>query len=261
MNNLIIGNTSQLSFYFPENYHRISSRNIDYKSIRELKYDSIFILFAEQRTFLNESEIFFTDVNVNYTLEVINNLKDYCKKIVVYSTSELWNNYDGEVCVNDRFDYNYTPYIKSKEILSNIINEQKNKYSNVHIIYPFNFNSPYRKPNFLFSKIFDSIINNKVNTVGNLDFKRDIIHPSIIVNESINTNQDLLIGLGELINVGEFINKLFTLSNMNFSDYIVYENNNNLNNLRKNYYSKVKYSNYEELLNLTIYDIRKNKLS
>ena len=48
---------------------------------------------------------------------------------------------------------------------------------------------------------------------------------------------------------------------MNFSDYIVYENNNTLNNLRKNYYSKVKYSNYEELLNLTIYDIRKNKLS
>lgn len=261
MNNLIIGNTSQLSFYFPENYHRISSRNINYKIIREMNYDSIFILFAEQRTFLKESESFFTETNVKYTLNVIDNLKNYCNKIIVYSTSELWNNFDGPISVYDSFDYNYTPYIKSKEILSNFIKENKNMYPNVHIVYPFNFNSPYRKPNFLFSKIFDSLINKKNNSIGDINFKRDIIHPSIIVKESINTNQDLLIGSGELINIEEFVKTLFNLFNMNFYDYIEYQNVNNLKDIRKNFFSSVKYSNYNELLNLTMHDIKKNKIS
>jgi nucleoside-diphosphate-sugar epimerase len=261
MNNLIIGNTSQLSHYFPSDYDRISSRNIDYELIINKKYDSIYILFAEQRTFLNEDENFFIKTNVDYTIEVIDNLKNYCKKIVVYSTSELWNNYDGEVSVYDKFDYNYSPYIKSKEILSNYLNEHKEKYQNVCIIYPFNFNSPFRKEGFLFSKIFDSLINQKENFVGNLNFERDIIHPSIIVKESIITNQDLLIGSGELINIGNFINDLFHIHNLNCDDYIKSDSKNNLPNQRKNYYSKIKYSNYNELLNLTYYDIRKNKSS
>jgi nucleoside-diphosphate-sugar epimerase len=261
MNNLIIGDTSQLSFYFPKNYHKISSRNIDLESIKKNNYDSIFILFAEQRTFLNETEYFFTKINVDYTLKVIDNLKDYCNRIIIYSTSELWNNCESSVSVDDKFDYNYTPYIKSKEILSNTILERKSKYSNVHIIYPFNFNSPYRKPNFLFSKIFDSIINNKVNTVGDLNFKRDIVHPSIIVKESINATKDLLIGSGELIDVESFIIELFTLFNMNFYDYILFEKSNNLSTIRKNFFSEIKYSNYKELLNLTLNDIRKNKFS
>ena len=80
MNNLIIGNTSQLSYYFPLDYDRISSRNIDYPSIINKKYDSIYILFAEQRTFLNEDENFFIKTNVDYTIDVINNLKNHCNK-------------------------------------------------------------------------------------------------------------------------------------------------------------------------------------
>lgn len=259
MNNLIIGNTSQLSHYFPLDYDRISSRNINYESIINKKYDSIYILFAEQRTFLNEDENFFIKINVDYTIEVIDNLKNHCKRIVVFSTSELWNNYDGEVSVYNKFDYNYSPYIKSKEILSNYLNEHKEKYENVRIIYPFNFNSPFRKEGFLFSKIFDSLINQKENFVGNLNFERDIIHPSIIVKESIITNEDVLIGSGELINIRSFINDLFHLHNLNFDDYIKSDSKNNLPNHRKNYLSKIKYSDYSELLNLTYDDVRKNK--
>ena len=259
MNNLIIGNTSQLSHYFPLDYDRISSRNINYESIINKKYDSIYILFAEQRTFLNEDENFFIKINVDYTIEVIDNLKNHCKRIVVFSTSELWNNYDGEVSVYNKFDYNYSPYIKSKEILSNYLNEHKEKYENVRIIYPFNFNSPFRKEGFLFSKIFDSLINKKENFVGNLNFERDIIHPSIIVKESIITNEDVLIGSGELINIRSFINDLFHLHNLNFDDYIKSDSKNNLPNHRKNYLSKIKYSDYSELLNLTYDDVRKNK--
>ena len=41
--------------------------------------------------------------------------------------------------LEDKYDYNYSPYIKSKEKLCNYINNNRNEYSNVIIIYPFNF--------------------------------------------------------------------------------------------------------------------------
>lgn len=258
MRNLIIGSTSQLSHYFPIEYERISSRNINYSEIINEKYNSIYILFAEQRTFLDESEKFFTDVNFTYTLNLINKIKDYCNNVIIFSTSELWNNYDGEVLVNYDFNYNYTPYIKSKEILSNYINEHKSIYNNVHIVYPFNFNSPYRKEGFLFCKIFDSIINKTQNTIGDLKFYRDLVHPSIIVKECIDMSEDKLIGSGTLINIEQFVIDLFNLSNLEYNDYIISNKNNNLSNVRKNYYSGIKYSNYNDLLKLTHNDIRKN---
>ena len=261
MNNLIIGETSQLSHYYPPEFERISSRNIDVDKIKSKKYDSIFLLFAEQRTFLSEDESFFYKTNVEYTVKILDELKNYCKKIVVFSTSELWNNIDGEVNVNDKFNYNYTPYIKSKEILCNLINENRSMYDNIQIVYPFNFNSPYRKNGFLFSKIFDSLIYKKNNNLGNINFFRDMVHPSIIVKESINNDNDILVGSGELFNVEKFVKDLFFNLNLEFNDYISYDNSNNLANLRKNYYSKIKYSNYNDLLNLTIDDIRKYTIS
>jgi GDP-D-mannose dehydratase len=261
MSNLIIGNTSQLSYYFPEEFDKISSRNLNYKEINSKKHESIFLLFAEQRTFLNEGENFFNEVNVNYTIEVIDKLKDFCNKIVIYSTSELWNNIEGGIRVTDNFNYNYTPYIKSKEIISNYINEHRDRYQNVQIIYPFNFNSPYRKNGFLFSKIFESLIHKKTNNLGNIDFLRDIIHPSIIVKESLINNNDLLLGSGELFNVESFVKDLFSNLNLKFNDYIFYDNSSNLTNQRKNYYSEIKYSNYNELLNLTLNDIKKYSFS
>lgn len=258
--NLLIGNTSQLSYYFPESYLRISSRNIDFDFIKKSNINSVHILFAEQRTFLNKDEDFFYEVNVDYTIKLIDTIKDYVKKIVVYSTSELWNNYDGTVFVGDNFNYNYTPYIKSKEILSNIINENKSKYQNVNIIYPFNFNSPYRKPGFLFSKIFDSLINRTINKIGDINFTRDLVHPSVIVRESINTNEDKLIGTGELINIEAYVFDLFNLHNLNYKDYLVSEKDNNLKNIRKNYFSGKSYSNYNELLTLTNKDTYEYKI-
>jgi nucleoside-diphosphate-sugar epimerase len=88
---LVIGNTSQLSYYFPDNFEKISSRNIDFTKLCSKKYDKVFLLFAEQRTFLNESDDFFLKTNFNYTLEVINKFKDISNKVIIYSTSELWN--------------------------------------------------------------------------------------------------------------------------------------------------------------------------
>lgn len=258
-NSLIIGDSSQLSHYFPNNYDKISSRNLNYENIKQQNYDRIFLLFAEQRTFLNETELFFNSINVNYTLEVIDNLKDYCNKIVIYSTSELWNNCQGKVSINYEHNYIYSPYIKSKKILCDIINNNRDKYKNVIIIYPFNFNTPYRQKGFLFEKIFDSLINKNINHVGDINFYRDMVHPSIIVNNSITTDADILIGSGELINVRDFIKNLFDVNGMNFKKYII--DDIDKQNHRKEYYCDTKYSNYNELLNLTNNDVRKNFLS
>jgi GDP-D-mannose dehydratase len=194
-------------------------------------------------------------------MSLINDIKDYVDNIVVYSTSELWNNYDGKVSVNDKYDYNYSPYIKSKQVLCDTINENRDKYPNVNIIYPFNFNSPYRKEGFLFSKLFDSIMNKKQNTIGDINFNRDLIHPKIIVEQSINTTEDKLVGGGSLINVKDLVKDLFIKSEMKYEDYIVENITNNLPNKRKEYYSSIMYSNYDELLNLTIKDIYEYKIS
>lgn len=258
---LIIGNTSQLSYYFPSNYDRISSRNIDISKIKKSNYNEVFILFAEQRTFLNEDEGFFLDVNFHLTIKIIESIKNYVNKIILYSTSELWNNYEGKVSLFQNYNYNYTPYIKSKHVLCDYINENKEKYPNVFIIYPFNFNSPYRKNGFLFNKIFDSLINKKINYIGNIDFDRDLIHPYIIVKESFGLKENKLVGSGELINLKKFVCDIFKLHNMNYEEYLIEKNEQNLTNVRKNYMSDIKYSDYNELLNLTIKDLHEYKIS
>jgi nucleoside-diphosphate-sugar epimerase len=258
MSNLIIGNTSQLSPYFPAEYDRISSRNVDIEVIKNKRYDTIYLLFAEQRTFLNQTVEFFLDINVRYTLHLINALKESCNRIIIYSTSELWNNYNGPVSLDMNYNFNHTPYIKSKELLCNHINYNKADYQNVHIVYPFNFNSPYRKPGFLFSKIFDSLINKVPVTVGDLNFSRDLVHPSVIVEHSIAAKDDVIVGTGELINVEAYVKDLFLLANMDYNRYIVKDNANNLPNVRKDYYAKHPCSNYQSLLKLTLNDIQQN---
>lgn len=261
MNNLVIGYTSQLSHYFPENYQKISSRNINYEEIKKQKYDRIFLLFAEQRTFLNEGLEFFTKINVEYTINVIEELMTICNKVVIYSTSELWNKYDGCISLDDPFNYNETPYIKSKELLCNHINNNRYKYKNVIIVYPFNFNSVYRKSGFLFGKIFDSLMNNKIITIGDVDFDRDLIHPKIIVEKSITSDTDIVVGSGELINVKNFIIDLFKQCNKNLSDYVLINTENDLKNKRNNYYSCEKNSTYDELVKETIKDLYEYKIS
>jgi len=261
MNNLIIGDTSQLSYYFPNNYLKISSRNINFDLLKTTTYDTIYLLFAEQRTFLDEDLSFFLETNFDYTIKVIDELKNIANRIVIYSTSELWNNVEGCIQIGNEYNYNFTPYIKSKEVLCNFINENRKDYDKVKIIYPFNFNSVYRRDGFLFGKIYDSIINNKKITVGNIDFYRDITHPKIIVDNSITATTDTIIGSGELISVKKFITDLFEVHNKNVNDYISFTPENILGNKRKNYFSCKQYSTYETLLNLSIKDIYEYKIS
>jgi hypothetical protein len=256
--NLVIGNTSQLSQYFPNDFKKISSRNIDY-SIFEQKWNKVFICFAEQRTFITKDDMF-NKVNFDYTVNIIEKLN--ANKIVYYSTAELWNNTSGEIDENLPFNYHSSDYVISKEKISTHI---KDNYKNTIVLYPFNFNSIYRMPPFLFGKIFYSIINKEKINIGDTYYYRELLHPSFIVNESINQENHKVIGSGHLIFINSFIRKLYEYFDMKYENYIT-EDISQKSIYRKNiFYSKNMFHNWEqELFNITVKEINDritNKIS
>jgi membrane-associated HD superfamily phosphohydrolase len=72
------------------------------------------------------------EINVQKTLDVIDNLKEVSNKIVYYSTAELWNNTTGPIHLNDPFCFYKNIYTDSKRIVSEILRD-KEKYSNIFI--------------------------------------------------------------------------------------------------------------------------------
>lgn len=255
-NNLIIGNTSQLSYYFPDNYIKIPSRNINFEQYKDEAFDRVYITFAEQRTFIENNEKLFTDINVDYTIKIIDFFKDKCNKVIYYSTCELWNNYEGPVDLTLKYNYNYSPYIRSKDLMGSYI---KKNYNNVIIMYPFNFNSPYRKKGFLFSKIFDSIINEEKIEIGNTYFYRDIVHPKYIVEKSILASQDEIIGSGRLIYINDFIRILYEKFNLNYDEMVIEKFNHNLLVKRRIFYLNSNNHLYKKIVEDTTHDIKKFK--
>lgn len=247
--NLVIGNTSQLSYYFPEDFVKISSRDIN-DSIFEQSWNKVFLCFAEQRTYITKNDLF-RQVNFEYTQKIINELK--ADKIIYYSTAELWNNTSGEIDVNSTINYNLSDYVKSKEMITNYI---INNYKNVIVLYPFNFNSIYRLPPFLFGKIFQSIINKEKIQIGDTYYYRELLHPSFVVNESINQDNHKIIGTGRLIFVNDFIRKLYKEFNMQYDDYVI-EDLSNHSIYRKNIFYSKNRNNYSEqnLLDITVKEI------
>ena len=164
--NLAIGNTSQIFHYLKKHDPKLlgaDSRNFlndEFISLLiktaekpELKFERIFLCFSEQRTFLNETNEFYEKTNVDYTLAVINKIKNATKKIIVYSTSEVYNLHEHGVDSGSKFYNTETPYILSKELMVKHIKRlRSNENINIHIVTPFNFNSPYRGGGYLFSK-------------------------------------------------------------------------------------------------------------
>ena len=258
MKNLVIGNTSQLSNYFPSDYERISSRNINFDKYKNNQYDRVYICFSEQRTFLKNDGIF-KDINLSYTINILSDFVKISNKIIVYGTSELWNKYNGAINVSLPFDYHSTPYIESKDIMVNAI--KKLGMSNVIIVHPFNFNSIHRKEGFLFSKIFNSLLYNKKIEIGDTHFYRDLIHPKFVVDQSIKTDKDIIIGSGRLTFVNDFIRDLYKGMDMDYDCYVTENIKNNLDIKRNINYSDTFVSDYKKLLETTLYEIKRNKLS
>jgi nucleoside-diphosphate-sugar epimerase len=255
MNSLIIGNTSQLSPYFPTEYERISSRNIVLSKYKNSYYDRIYITFAEQR--LNEIKEFkpYFDINVDLTLKIINFFKYRSNAIIVYGSCELWNMYNGAINIQDKFNYDlncsYTGYCTSKHVMIEKIKSLNEK--NIFVLHPFNFNSPYRKPGYLFYKIFDSIINRKKIEIGDTYFYRDIVHPKYVVERSIKCDCDEIVGSGRLIFVNDLIRDLYKSNSLDYDEYVS-ENLVN-SNPKKPLYLKSSKILYNNLLNDTFEDI------
>lgn len=257
--NLIIGETSQLTPFFPDDYKKISSRNIDMNYLENNEWESVYITFAEQRVHLKNID--YITPNYIYTKEIIDKLSNNSKKIVVYTTCELWNNIIGKVYLNDNISYTYNNnYCLSKEMLINYIKfeREKDRLNNVVIIHPFNFNSTYRKPGFLFSKIFDCLINKVPIEIGDTYFYRDIVHAKYIVKRSILSTSDDMVGSGRLFFINDYIRDLFKYFNMKYEDYVKENLNSRSLHSEKLYYS---YQNniytYDNLLTDTIEDIEK----
>lgn len=257
--NLVIGNTSQLSHYFPEEYNKISSRDINYPLLTKRKWKRVYVCFGESRKFIDNIENF-DKINYHLTLNVIEKFKDISENVLIYSTCELWNNYDGPINLNLNFDFYKTPYLNSKyKITKHVLNNEK-KYSNVIVLFPFNFNSTYRSTDFLFGKIFNSIKNKNIIEIGDTYFYRDIIHPKYVGGKSINANSHEIIGSGRLIFVNDFIRDIYAHYKMNYEDYVVesiYKYNEY--EKRKEYYLKSEKTlyHYNQLLMDTIEDIDK----
>jgi len=221
--NLVIGDTSQLAHYFPDDYIKISSRNIDLNYLRDNKWESVFITFAEQRIY--DANIDYISPNYIYTMDIIRSLLASSDKIVCYTSCELWNELTGYISKDTpaKFYPLNNEYSISKLLLWNKIIELRTtnkEYNKVIFMHPFYFNSVYRSEYFLFGKIFDSIINKRKINVGNLNFYRDMVHARFVVQKSIDLNKDSMLGSGKLFNVRDFVKDLYQLNEMDFEYFV-----------------------------------------
>jgi nucleoside-diphosphate-sugar epimerase len=256
MKNLVIGNTSQLAHYFPDDYEKISSRDIELKNEQ---YDRVYMCFAEQRTYIKDNPDIFFNTNVDYTLKLIDYYSKISNKVIVYGTSELWNNCNGSIDINSSFNHKYHYYTESKKLMIYKIKEKS--YNNVIILHPFNFNSIYRTGDFLFSKIFDSIINEKKITIGNTYFYRELIHPKFVVEQSIKAEKDDIIGSGRVKFINDFIRDLYFHFDMDYNEYVTENFDKNITQKENIFYLKSKQLKYNQLFNDTVEEIEKIKFN
>jgi GDP-D-mannose dehydratase len=225
--NLVIGASSQIAHYLPDDYIKISSRNIDFNFLTSNKWNAVYLPFSEQRIY--DANIDYITPNYIYTLQIINTLLPYTDKIVCYTSCELWNNLTGFISTNTppSFSPITNEYCISKLLLWNKIIELRKidrNYEKVIFIHPFYFNSVYRSEYFLFGKIFNSILNKQKIQVGNLDFDRDMVHTKFVAQKSIEAKQDTMVGAGRLFNVKQFVQDIYRLNGLDFNS-LVEENN------------------------------------
>lgn len=227
MQSLVIGSSSQLAHYFPQNVKKISSRDYDINALTGKTWGTVYICFAEQRTYLANAPDqsianLFWSVNVTMTLDLIHALQPKCEKIIYFSTAELWNRTTGPVDADQLFSYYSNLYTDSKAAISQKMRDKK-EYPKVSIIYPFNFNSIHRSDQYLFGKIFRSIIHEEPITIGDVDYYRELMHPAMIVQGSMRiyeAGRDVIIGSGRLVHVGDFIRRLYAFFGLDFNGLV-----------------------------------------
>jgi len=264
MNSLIIGSTSQLAHYFPLEFERISSNIIRENltlPLRDEFYDRVYITFAEQRLNDITDVNLYIEVNTIKTMKLVNFFKNKANAIIVYGSCELWNDYFGAIDLSFPFKYNlksaYAGYCISKQKLVEEIHALN--VNNVFVLHPFNFNSPYRKSGFLFSKVFDSIINKKKIELGDTYFYRDLVHPKYVVERSMKATSDEIVGSGRLTFVNDFIRSLYYANNMDYDEWVTENTIHNKIPTKNILYLKSKEFLYQHLYRDTLIDINEFK--
>lgn len=215
--NLIIGKTAQLAKYFPDDYVRISSYDIDLDFLKSETWDSVYVMMSDSRTFVQNSDTFW-DINVKKTTEIIDALGGNYNRLVWYATADLWNNHSGAYDLQTPYCFRPNDYMFSKYTATKAL--QKNRRDGVVIHYPVNFNSIHRKNGFLFWTIFNSIKNKVPVTVKNLNFHREVLHPRYVVSRTIASQNDEIIGSGRLTHIGDFVKTLYSRMGLKYSDYV-----------------------------------------
>jgi len=257
--NLFIGSSSQLARYWPRgDTEFISSRNIDIEWINSHRWNRIYIAFADGRTFLEDERHFisFYRTNVWRTRKLIDKIEGSCDKVVYFSTTELFNRHVGPISDVKQFDFFQTPYIKSKAIIT----EELLSRENVIVLFPFQFNSPFRKETrYLFSKIFDSILHKNKITIGNTHFYRELLHPRFVVEQSLKADKSQIIGSGRIVYVADFIKDLYTGCGMSYNVYVREDPYSGLGVSRNIFYldSHDCLYSYDQLKNDTLSDLRR----
>lgn len=225
--NLVIGSTSQLANYFPKNFIRVASRDLNLNSVVGSVWNDVHIVFAEQRTYLAGSTDesiagLFMSVNYDTTKSLVKAIMPTSRRIFYYSTAELWNRKSGPIEACTPYDYHQNHYTNSKRMISDELSN-KEKYPNVTVVYPFNFNSILRRGEYLFGKVFASIVNGKPIKIGDIDYYREMLHPSMVVEAVMGQHgvgMDVVVGSGRLIHVGDFIRKLYESFGMDMDNMV-----------------------------------------
>jgi len=246
MKNLVIGNTSQLSNYFPDDYEKISSRDIEYS---DKKYDSIYLCLGEQRTHLNDRDLFF-DVHVDHTVKILKHYTKMANKVVIYGTSDLWNNCNGPIDVTTPYNYKQSKYVDSKRVMLEIVNQL---FPNVIILHPFDFISINLKDYHLINKVIKSIINEEKIIIGDTHYYTELLHPKFVVEKSIEATSSGIIGSGRLIYLNDFIKGLYSYFSLDYNDFVTEEYDKDKD--KNIFYLKSKQVLYNNIHNDTIREI------
>ena len=226
MQNLIIGNTSQLAKCFSDDYIKISSRNIDYSSLKK-RWSAVHLCFGENRpSFMSSTQKdhknLYLEANYNLVLRCITELYDYADKIVAYSTAGLWSDTVGPVDIDTPFKFVENNYTLSKYKMT-VELSNKTKYSKVVLCYPFNFNVSMKSNDYLFGKICNSIVNKQKITIGDTYYYRELIHPCMVADEctkKIEDGVDFIVGSGRMIFINDFIRKIYNFFDMEYDEYV-----------------------------------------
>jgi len=211
MNNLIIGENSQLGYYLEG--VRVSSREIPYEFITKYKWNRIYLCFAEQRTFIDKSNLF-NDINYELTKNIVDKLYDTCNQFVFYSTTLLWSGYS-KYNMDMPYLYKETNYLSSKEKITNYLNGIEKVVTH----YPCNFNSKKRKRGFLFSSLYDILKYQKVE-LKCLDFNKELCHASYVAKKSQCTKTNSIIAPGYCTNIRELFTGICKKMKINIDDYM-----------------------------------------